>query len=71
MSVTSDLLAEFKENASNASYHHADDTGREWGEARAYEDRCKEIWNAADDGLKAEIRAIAGSYLISFWQWGK
>lgn len=71
--MNADLLEQFKAAAAAASYHHADDSGREWGKARAYEDRCKEIWNDADDELKAEIRQAVkvGSYLISFYRWGK
>jgi len=73
MTKNNELLEEFKKNASNASYHHADDSGREWGQARKYEDRCKEIWANADEELKASIREAVktGGYLIDFWHWGK
>lgn len=60
-----ELIAEFKTNASKASYHHADDTCAEWDLAKPFENRCREIFAAADDEFKAELRQIAGGYLIS------
>lgn len=59
------IIAEFRENASRASYHHADDSGKEWGLAKPYESRCQEIYDAAGDDLKAELKVIKGKYLIS------
>lgn len=60
-----ELIAEFKENASRASYHHADDSAAEWHLAIPYQNRCREIFAEADDAFKAELREIAGGYLIS------
>jgi hypothetical protein len=60
-------LEEFKQAAGNASYHYADDTCREWDLAEKYEHQCRRIFEEADEALKAEIRKVAGSYLIGRW----
>jgi len=57
-------IAEFRDNASKASYHHADDSGREWPQAKPYERRCQEIYDAADAETKAALAQIAKGYLI-------
>lgn len=59
-----DLIEEFKDAAGHASFHHADDSGKEWDLAKTYEQRCQEIYDAADDDLKARLMAIKGNYLI-------
>ena len=63
--IEDDLIQEFKDAASRASFHHADDSGKEWGLAKPYEQRCQEIYDAADEALKARLMAIKGKYLIS------
>jgi hypothetical protein len=62
-----DLLRDFHDNASRASYHHAADSGDEWREGAVYEQKCKEIFANADEITKHEIRKVAGKYLIGFW----
>ncbi len=69
MATNEELLVEFRERAASASYHHADDSCREWHLAKPHQARCNEIFEQGDDELKAEIRKIAGEYLISGrWQ---
>jgi hypothetical protein len=61
----SERIAEFEMNAEHASFHHADDSGKEWGLAKPYECRCQEIYDAGDEELRAAIRKIKGRFLIS------
>lgn len=58
-------VIEFREQASRASYHHADDSGREWSMAKPYQRRCQEIYDAASDDLKEHLEHVTGDYLIS------
>lgn len=67
MTDRSTLIEEFRRAVSSASYHHADDSTREWGQARVHENRAKEIFAGADDELKAELREIARGNLIGDW----
>ena len=63
--IEDDLIEEFRDAAGHASFHHADDSGKEWGLAKPYEQRCQEIYDAADEALKSRLMAIKGNYLIS------
>lgn len=65
MIIEDGLIQEFKDAAVHASFHHADDSGKEWGLAKPYEQRCQEIYDAADNALKDRLMAIKGNYLIS------
>ena len=57
-------VAEFREEAGHASYHHADDSGGEWSLAKPHERRCQAIYDAAAPGLKDYLASIKGEYFI-------
>lgn len=60
-------VQQFKHNVSMASYHHADDSTKEWAKAKAYERKAREIFESADDETKEELRKIAKGELIGDW----
>jgi hypothetical protein len=55
----------FVEAANSASYHHADDSAREWHLAKPHERECQRLYDEADEAVKAHLRAIKGRFLIS------
>ncbi len=55
----------FRKEAGHASYHFADDSAREWGEAYAHQHECQRLYDEADETLREHMRAIRGSFLIS------
>jgi hypothetical protein len=57
-------VVEFREHAGHASYHHADNSGGEWGLAKPHQQRCQEIYDAAAPVLQAYLAGIKGEYLI-------
>lgn len=58
-------VIEFRDQATKASYHHADDTCKEWGLAKPYERRCQEIYDSVSGDLKDFLDKIKGGYLIT------
>lgn len=59
------IVAEFEAAAKSCSYHHADDTGKEWDKAREYERKCQAMYDAADPELQAILRQIARGHLMT------
>lgn len=60
-----DAIAPFMVAAEKASYHHADDSGREWFMAKPYQAECQRIFDEASTELRDALRSIKGEYLIS------
>lgn len=50
------LIEDFCDNASKASYHFTDDSGKEWNLAYKYQQNCRDIYRNADDELKELLR---------------
>lgn len=61
------LIEDFCDNASKASYHFADDSGKEWNLAYKYQQICRDIYRNADDELKELLRSLItqNRYLIA------
>lgn len=59
-----DTLIKFKRHASRASYHYADDSGKEWGLAKQDKDAALELFDANPD-MQDEMRSMAKSELWS------
>lgn len=60
-----DDVRAFCKAAGSASYHHADDSGREWHLAKPHQAECQRIYDEGSDKLKARLRQIKGNYLIT------
>lgn len=60
-----DAVQPFMAAASSASYHNADDSGKEWHLAKPYQAECQRIFDEADEELRAALRSIKGEYMIS------
>lgn len=60
-----EAIAPFTAAASMASFHYADDTGREWGFARRHERECQRLYDEASPELRAAIEAIKGEYMLT------
>ncbi len=59
-----DWLKIFQQHGSNASFHYADDTCREWGAAHREKNKALEIFDN-NPKLQAEMREIAKGFLWS------
>ena len=59
-----DILENFKELGEKASYHYADDSGKEWSLGNKAKLECLEIFDANPD-LHNTMRAIAKGFLWS------
>ena len=59
-----DTLERFKELGEKASYHYADDSGKEWSLGNKAKLECLEIYDANPD-LHNTMRAIAKGFLWS------
>jgi len=54
LSPESVLLVEtFKIHGSNASFHYADDTGREWAQGNEFKREAMAVYHSADDVERA------------------
>ena len=60
----SQLLDNFKKAGMSASYHYADNTGKEWGAAHKLERECLNMFDANPDS-QDEMREIAKGFLWS------
>ena len=57
-------IKDFKDLGLTASYHYADDSGKEWGLGRKAQDKALEIFDANPD-LQEVMRGIATGFLWS------
>lgn len=57
-----DILEKFKHHATKASYHYADDSGKEWKMADKERNKAKEIYNAYPE-LHTDMRLIMNDQL--------
>jgi hypothetical protein len=55
----------FRKAAGSASYHYADDSGKEWHLAKPYVAECQRLFDAAEDAVRAYLIRIKGDYMIS------
>lgn len=55
----------FRKAAGSASYHHADDSGKEWHLARPYVEECQRLYDASEGSVRAYLLRIKGEYMIS------
>jgi hypothetical protein len=60
--MMNDVLKRFKDLGRKASYHYADDTGTEWGEAKRLENEARQLF-ADNPDLQDELEAIAKGFL--------
>ena len=59
------ILSSFEQHGKSASYHYADDSGREWHLGALERDKALAIWRAHKH-LTEEMRVIAKGFLWSF-----
>jgi len=59
------VLEEFKKHASAASFHYADDSGKEWGSARKRKDQAMQLYRDNPE-LRADMREIGKKQLWAY-----
>jgi hypothetical protein len=57
-----DLLEKFREDGMQASFHYADDSCKEWGNANRLERECLKVFDNNPE-LQDEMRVIAESFI--------
>lgn len=57
-----DLVEKFKTLAGQASFHYADDSCKEWGQARECEYECRYLWERHPE-LRKEFEKIMAKQL--------
>jgi hypothetical protein len=55
----------FRKAAGFASYHHADDSGKEWHLAKPHVAECQRLFDASEGSVMAYLLRIKGEYMIS------
>jgi len=59
-----DILIKFKQHASRASYHYADDSCKEWGSAKQEKDAALKLFDD-NPSMQNEMRGMASGELWS------
>lgn len=57
------ILEEFKKTGMDASYHFADDTGKEWGAGYQLKQVCYNLWHSHPE-LHDEMREVGKKFLF-------
>ena len=64
--VIDERIEQFKKHCERASYHHADDSGKEWGLGAVQQKKAQDIYDNASGFVRTQIEEAfsKGGYLM-------